>query len=518
MKIVRSAPAEPRQMTPRQRPWKLLVVDDEPDIRQLTRLNLKGFSFADRGLDILEAGSAAEAMAQLAANDDVAAALIDVVMETDDAGLRLVEHIRKQMKNQMLRIIIRTGQPGVAPERYVIDHYDIDDYKDKTELTAQRLYTTVRSALKSYRDLRIIDINRRGLASILDAAPDIYRISSRSLNDFFQGILTQVMGLCKLEGSCFISSADSMVATLEDQDIVVRAKSENFPSDERFDEIHGLCWQAVVSGVRPAGLRAHALVLPLRARGRPRGFIYVEPTSALSDQDEVLLQVFAQQCSIALENLRLHINVLTSHDNAVDMLAEVAEFKDKTTGDHINRIDLYTRLLAVELGVSPEQAEVWGKASRLHDVGKIGIPDHVLAKPGKLDGDEYRVMQRHTEIGAFILRHDHFFDLAREVAYSHHERWDATGYPQGRPACEYSLLTRIVSVVDVFDAMISKRPYKAPWPPEKAIAAIQAGSGTQFDPQVVTAFVALYGRGALDAIIASTTEPPSAGPAGRLLQ
>jgi len=510
MKLVRTAPAEPRQRPPRQRPWKLLVVDDEPDIRQLTRLNLKGFTFADRELEILEAGSAAEAREKLAAHEDVAAALIDVVMETDDAGLLLVEHIRKHLKNEMLRIIIRTGQPGAAPERYVIDHYDIDDYKDKTELTAQRLYTTVRSALKAHRDLRIIDINRRGLAGLLDAVPDIYRISSRSLNDFFQGILTQVMGLCRLDGSCFISSADGMVATMEEQDIVVRAKSENFPSDERFEEIRRLCWQAVVSGRRPMGLRAHALVLPLQARGRPRGFIYVEPNNALSDQDEALLLVFAQQCSIALENLRLHINVLASHDNAVDMLAEVAEFKDQTTGDHINRIHLYTRLLAIELGVSPETAEVWGRASRLHDVGKIGIPDHVLTKPGKLNVDEFAVMQRHTEIGAFILRHDDFFDLAREVAYSHHERWDATGYPQGRPAKEYSLLTRIVSVVDVFDAMISKRPYKEPWPSERAIAAIQEGSGTQFDPQVVTAFVALYQRGELDTIIASTTQPSMA--------
>ena len=111
MKLVRTAPAEPRQRPPRQRPWKLLVMDDEPDIRQLTRLNLKGFTFADRELEILEAGSAAEAREKLAAHEDVAAALIDVVMETDDAGLLLVEHIRKHLKNEMLRIIIRTGQP-----------------------------------------------------------------------------------------------------------------------------------------------------------------------------------------------------------------------------------------------------------------------------------------------------------------------------------------------------------------------------------------------------------------------
>ena len=181
--------------------WKILVVDDEPDMRTLTRMNLKGFSFAERDLEIIDACSAARAREQLAAHPDIALALIDVVMETDDAGLRLVEYIRKELKNTMVRLIIRTGQPGLAPERYVIDHFDIDDYKDKTELTATHLYTAVRSAIKSYRDLRSIDLNRVGLQHVLMAAPDIYRISNRSLNQFFQGVLTQIIGLCNLSNS-----------------------------------------------------------------------------------------------------------------------------------------------------------------------------------------------------------------------------------------------------------------------------------------------------------------------------
>ena len=124
--------------------WKLLVVDDEPDMLELTRINLKGFRFADRDLEIIEAASAYEAREMLTRHTDIAVALVDVVMETDDAGLRLVEYIRKDLKNLMVRLIIRTGQPGLAPERYVIDHYDIDDYKDKTELTSTHLYTAVR--------------------------------------------------------------------------------------------------------------------------------------------------------------------------------------------------------------------------------------------------------------------------------------------------------------------------------------------------------------------------------------
>ena len=164
--------------------WKVLVVDDEPDIHEITKLNLKGFQFADRQLEFLHAYSAEQAKEILQQHSDIAVALIDVVMETDDAGLKLVEYIRKPLANMMIRLIIRTGQPGQAPERYVIDNFDIDDYKDKTELTTQKLYTTLRSALKSYRDLLSLDMNRRGLIQILDATPDIYSASQKSLPAF----------------------------------------------------------------------------------------------------------------------------------------------------------------------------------------------------------------------------------------------------------------------------------------------------------------------------------------------
>ena len=507
MKIVRSGNAPDSRAPARRQAWKILVVDDEPDVRSLTRLNLKGFRFADRDIEIIEAGSAAEAREVLARHADIAVALIDVVMESDDAGLLLVEYIRKTVGNAIMRLVIRTGQPGVAPERYVIDHFDIDDYKDKTELTAQRLYTTVRSSLKSYRDLRTIDLNRRGLAGILDAAPEIYQLSGRSRKEFFQGILTQVIGLCSLEDNCFIATVDSMVGTIDGPQVTVQAASEHFVGNERFDEIRRLCGEAVVSGERPPGLRANAMILPLKSRLRPVGFIYVEPTATLTEQDANLLRILAQQCSVALENIELHNSVRNSHDNAVDMLAEVAEFKDRSTGEHINRIDAYTRLVALEMGVAADVAELWGKASRLHDVGKIGIPDHVLAKPGKLDAYEFEMVKQHTSIGAFILRHDAFFELAREVACSHHERWDGKGYPEGRPSREFSLLTRIVSVVDVFDALVSPRPYKRAWPITEAIAAIEAGAGSQFDPDVVAAFRNVYQRGELAAIVARIQSP-----------
>jgi response regulator RpfG family c-di-GMP phosphodiesterase len=505
MKIVRSTAVAPSQDSPKinepRHTWKLLVVDDEPDMRALTRISLKGFQFAGRELEVIEAASAKEAREMLQIHPDFAVALVDVVMETDDAGLRLVEYIRKDLKNMMVRLIVRTGQPGLAPERFVIDHYDIDDYKDKTELTATHLYTAVRSAIKSFRDLRSIDLNRVGLQHVLSAAPDIYRISNRSLGQFFQGVLTQVVGLCNLSHQSFISTIDGVIATFDDTEAKVQASSGGLENNERFEAIRSQCTQAVLTGMPPEQLRKNAYVVPLMVQSKAVGFIYIEPTSDLDESDRALVLMMGQQCSSALENLRLHVDLTQSYDHMVDMLARIAEFKDSATGSHINRIDQYTRLVALEMGLSDEEANLVGRASRLHDVGKIGIPDSILRKPGKLTEEEYRIVQTHTTIGKQILANDAYLATACEIATSHHERWDGSGYPDGRSSREFHLGTRIVSVIDVFDALISRRPYKDPWGAALAAAEIEKGAGTQFDPAVVEAFLRLFRAGRFDAVI-----------------
>ena len=491
MKLIRTrtdaTPATTSETPPRHT-WKLLVVDDEPDMRALTRINLKGFRFAERDLEILEAASAREAQELLKSHPDIAVALVDVVMETDDAGLKLVEHIRQKLDNKMIRLVIRTGQPGVAPERYVIDNFDIDDYKDKTELTATRLYTTVRSAIKAYRDLKTIDLNRIGLAQVLAAAPELYRISSSSLNNFFEGVLTQIVGLCHLADMSFISTIDGLIATFDGREVMIQATTGPVTDQQRFEEIRRECVDAVTHGNLPEKIRQRGMVIPLTLGVQPVGFVYVEPTRELAPGDLDLLKVMAQQCSSALENLRLHLNLKTAYDNAIDMLAEIAEFKDKTTGQHIQRIDAYTRLVAVELGISEDEAALYGKASRLHDVGKIGIPDEILRKRGKLTVGEFEVMKTHVTIGASILSHDPSLAMAREVAQSHHERWDGTGYPHGLSGEDIPVLARVCAIADVFDALTSTRPYKHPWTFEEAIDYLHEGAGSNFDPGAVAAF------------------------------
>ncbi len=511
MKIIRSqgsAPFDvPAGAAVRPVPWKVLVVDDEADVRQLTALNLRGFDFCGRPLQLIEAASAQEAKAQMDAHPDIAVALIDVVMESDDAGLRLVEHIRKERNNGLLRVVIRTGQPGMAPERYVIDHYDIDDYRDKTELTMQKLYASVRLALKSYRDLQTIELNRQGLSRILSVTPDLYDLHRDKLEDYFRGVLMQLIGICKLGHSGMISTIDGMVMTVEGRDVCIRAGAGDFEevpgNEQRRKRIVELCTQVVMDTGMQEGLRSGAAVIPLAVGKEVFGFVYLEAAEDLSEADRELIQVLANQCAAGLENFRLHHSLEDSYEEAIDMLAQVAEFKDSATGAHIYRIQEYTRRLCTELGLKPEEVDSFSKASRLHDIGKVGIPDAVLRKPGSLTREEFAVIQQHSLIGDTILKRSPAMALARLVARYHHERWDGSGYPDGKAGETIPYVARIVAVVDVFDALMSVRPYKGPWSEEQAVAEIEAGTGKHFDPVVARAFLAICKRGGFADLIQS---------------
>ncbi len=175
----------------------------------------------------------------------------------------------------------------------------------------------------------------------------------------------------------------------------------------------------------------------------------------------------------------------------VTKLARAAEYRDDQTGGHNERIACYSRILAREIGMDEESCELISFAAVLHDVGKIGIPDSVLLKPGPLSPDERRVIERHTVLGAELLDGtSHVLGkLARSVALSHHERWDGNGYPRGLKAEQIPLEGRIVAVCDVYDALTSKRLYKEAWSPESAIAEIKAGAATAFDPDIVEALI-----------------------------
>lgn len=177
----------------------------------------------------------------------------------------------------------------------------------------------------------------------------------------------------------------------------------------------------------------------------------------------------------------------------VQRLGRAAEYKDNETGMHVIRMSHFAQQLALAAGYSPAWAEDLLNAAPMHDVGKIGIPDAILRKPGKLDAQEWDVMRSHPDIGAKIIG-EHpggLLQLAHSIALSHHEKWDGSGYPRGLAGEAIPIEARIVALADVFDALTARRPYKEPWSLQDTLAHIQAQAGQHFDPVLVPLFVAL---------------------------
>src|SRR3954454_324795 len=173
--------------------WKVLIVDDDPAVHDGTRFALYDYALNGQGLDFTSAYSAREGRDLLRAHPDAAVVLLDVVMETESAGLELVDFIRNELENETIRIILRTGQPGQAPERRIIVDYDINDYKAKTELTADKLFTTLTAALRGYQQLQRMEENRRGLEIIIEAKPTLFDF--KSMQRLAEGVLTQIASL-----------------------------------------------------------------------------------------------------------------------------------------------------------------------------------------------------------------------------------------------------------------------------------------------------------------------------------
>jgi putative two-component system response regulator len=176
--------------------------------------------------------------------------------------------------------------------------------------------------------------------------------------------------------------------------------------------------------------------------------------------------------------------------DTVQRLSYAAEYKDEDTGTHIKRMSNYAAAIARKMGLPDKTVEIILYASPMHDIGKIGIPDRVLLKPAKLDPEEWEIMKTHTTIGASILHGSdaEFIKLAEVIALTHHEKWDGTGYPKGLKGHEIPMAGHITAIADVFDALVSKRPYKEAFPVEKAFQIIKDSRGTHFKPELVDVF------------------------------
>ena len=248
-----------------------------------------------------------------------------------------------------------------------------------------------------------------------------------------------------------------------------------------------LRWEALESGA------SDVLGKPLDATeilARTRNMLAIRRGQRLMAERSELLET---------EVRRATAEIAAREQETILRLSRAAEYRDWETGAHIVRVAWYARIIARELGLPEAEQEILFRAAPMHDVGKIGVPDYILLKPGALDEAEYEIMKQHTVIGYRILggSSSELLRVAADVALTHHERWDGTGYPERRRGDQIPIGGRIVAVADSYDALTSRRPYKGSWPAELAWEFLATNAGVRFDPDCVAAF--RRGRADVDA-------------------
>jgi len=468
--------------------WKILIADDEPEVHTITKTVLSNFEFENSKLEFVSTYSGEETVRVLKENPDVAIILLDVVMETDDAGLVVAKKIRDELQNHLVRIILRTGQPGSAPEKDVINRYEINDYKEKTELTTTKLYTTVMSALRSYRDLITIEQNRKGLSKIIEASRSIFELHSLEL--FAEGVLTQLISILKLNhNSMILKEIDGFTLEKENGHFEVVAATGTFKA-KSFDEISNdqisnLINQAVTN--KQSFYDKNNYIGYFNTDNGKANIIFMTGCDEINELDKKLIDIFSSNVSIAFNNIYLNKEIIDTQLELIETLGEVVEKRSQETSIHVRRVSALSHYLAKQCGLSDTEATMLRVASPMHDIGKIGIKDSILLKPGPLDDDEFEEMKKHAQMGHDILKNSkrEILKNASIIALQHHEKYDGSGYPAGLIGEEIHIFGRISAIADVFDALTHKRCYKEAWPVDKVVELLNQESGKHFDPKLV---------------------------------
>jgi response regulator RpfG family c-di-GMP phosphodiesterase len=481
-------------------PWKILVVDDDQSIHDVTNMVLRYFKVDGRPLQMMSAYSADEAKKMLQEHQDIAIAILDVVMEEDEAGLKLAHYIREELGNHFVRIVLRTGQPGQAPEAQVIERYDINDYKEKTELTTQKLKTMCISLIRSYRDIRIIEDQRQGLERLIEATNTIFEASS--LHVFASAILEQMVNVLRLEANalyCRIVRREKDMTRLsytprfhvlaaggKHMSLINHTVLEELPTD-----ITNAFQQALEQ--KQNIITANYVVCYYCTSKGSENVLYIEAENhSISNLDRKMLDMYSTNVALCYENLTHRESATQTQIEMVNVLTSAIESHAENLGSHAQRVRRFAVIIAAALGFSAEEIELLATAAPLHDIGKIAIPSSLLQKPGPLTESEQSIMKTHTQVGYEMLidSQSEALKLAANIAYQHHERWDGKGYPKGLKGEEIDVAARIICAADVIDALGTRRVYGHAWAINEIFEFIEVEAGKQFDPQVARAVMA----------------------------
>ncbi|MBT1248112.1 HD domain-containing phosphohydrolase [Thermosipho sp. 1244] len=419
--------------------WKVLLVDDEEDIHALTSIILKDIKFKNKRIKLLSAYSAKQAKELLIKEKDISLSIIDIVMENENSGLELVKFIRETLNNQIMRIVIRTGQPGYAPPRDIILKYNINDYREKSELSSNGLFTMVIARLREYSEIKKL-YSQKNLLEKFDTIDSSKIVSINDLKRILEDTLNTSVVITKAETGKDIKNK---IYWKDNNEILFKINKKSYT---------------------------------------------INFSKNMDNRD--LFTIAFEKLILDLENNILYKERINSLYQLIYILSEITETRSLETGEHVKRVSTITKLISEKILDNKEHIETVSLASMLHDIGKIAIPDKILNKPNKLSDEELKIMKTHTEIGYKILNsvENSLFKIAANIALYHHENWDGSGYPKGLKNSEIPIEAQIVSIADVYDALSNDRIYRKAWPKEKVLKYIKENSGKKFNPKLVKIF------------------------------
>mgnify|MGYP000114217170 CR=1 FL=1 len=469
--------------------WRVLVVDDDESVHQVTRLVLADAEIEYRKLDIVSVYSSSEAKTLLEKDDSFCMAFVDVVMETDHAGLELVEWIRNDLKNQDIRLVLRTGQAGSAPEARVIKDFDINDYKEKTDFTSGKMITTVYAGIRAYRDIMTIKRSLDAFKQLIKATHDLLKINQ--FRQFGSAALNHLLTLMDVDSSALYIARTKIDFDEESSNFIIACtgkytcQTDDFESSPIDENVKRLIQRAFEEKKHISS--DEFFVGYYQTSSNASSVLYIEFDDDGENFKANLAELFATNVALILESLAHQQEVERTQKELLYIVGEAIEARSENKGAHVRRVALICELLAKKLELKDDFIEAIRLAAPLHDLGKLGIPERILKKEGKLTEEEWEIMKTHTLIGGELLKKSSVgvSKLAAKLALHHHENWDGSGYPEGLIGVNIPIEARIMAIADVFDSLGSSRSYKSPWVIEDIRDFMASDNGKKFDPQLI---------------------------------
>jgi len=486
---------------------KILVVDDEKPIRDI----LKEFLDRSNRYMVLTAQDGFEAL-QIIARENIDCCFTDISMPGMD-GLELTQRI--QAMDNTIPVVVMTGRPSmeaaiITLKNGVVDFLIKPVKMDQLEIVIQRTMrerglfienVLLKEEVKGKERILAVNLELEEKIRELETVNLILRRLDRAASS--RELFETLVNLCGEVTSCDEAHFWVLDGDINEPAVITSFYDGNDGGKEAppfvpKDILKKITAEGIPILVKGEGGRGTLIAAPLKIRSSLFGAFVLKATNGnrhLTEKDLYYLNFLLDKASSSIENFALYENLYGNLFSILYAFVETLEARDSYTKQHSARVTEYAEAVARFLGLSEEELDILHVAGYLHDIGKIGIPDHILLKPGKLTEEEFEFVKKHPVIGSNIIGHFDIWAKEQKVIKHHHERWDGKGYPEGLGKEEIPYLARVVSIADAYDALTSDRSYRSRMAAEKALAVIREDSGAQFDPEITKVFVHLFRRG-----------------------